>query len=194
MDLIKRFLTFVGLRKDNIQNETKGEEEVEYENASIENEVPKTISLPTNNENSVSEDVSKEETVKETSVPKKKRKREIIPDSQETASLPPKRSRTKSTRLKDFVDLEQQSTRKKSEMIITDSPIRLDDAKATTDHEGKSEELESTKENPKDPFVLVGAAHCNFICKDRDTGNILETCCCRNEKSTATCNSEVNYC
>ena len=48
-----------------------------------------------------------------------------------------------------------------------------------------------TEENPEDPFVLVGAAHCNYICKDSDSGNTLETCCCRTENSTATCNSEV---
>ena len=172
MDLIKRFLTFVGLRKDNIQNETKDEEEVEYENASIENEVPKTISLPTNNKNSDSEDIAKGETVKETSAPKKKkRKREIVPDSQEAASLPPKRSRTKSTRLKDFVDFEQQFTRKKPEMNKIDSP--------------KSEELESTKENPQDeekqeenseeshsvekPISqnFLNCSSCLFLCKTR---------------------------
>ena len=55
--------------------------------------------------------------------------------------------------------------------------------------------LGPTEANPDDPFVLVGAAHCNYICKDRDTGNILETCCCRTENSTATCNSGViSYC
>ena len=48
-----------------------------------------------------------------------------------------------------------------------------------------------TEENPEDPFVLVGAAHCNYICKDSDSGDTLETCCCRTENSTATCNSEV---
>ena len=53
--------------------------------------------------------------------------------------------------------------------------------------------LGPTADNPQDPFVLVGAAHCNFICKDRDSGNILETCCCRTENSTATCNSKVNW-
>ena len=45
-----------------------------------------------------------------------------------------------------------------------------------------------TEQNKDDPYVLVGAAHCNYICKDRDSGNILETCCCRPQNSTATCN------
>ena len=44
-----------------------------------------------------------------------------------------------------------------------------------------------TEESPTDPFVLVGAAHCNYICKDRVTGDPLETCCCSPENSTSTC-------
>ena len=44
-----------------------------------------------------------------------------------------------------------------------------------------------TEESPADPFVLVGAAHCNYICKDRVTGDPLETCCCTPENSTSTC-------
>ena len=36
-----------------------------------------------------------------------------------------------------------------------------------------------TYDSPDDPYVLVGAAHCNHICKDRLSGDVLETCCCR---------------
>ena len=39
-----------------------------------------------------------------------------------------------------------------------------------------------------DPYVLVGSAHCNFICKDSLSGVVLETCCCRPESSPGTCN------
>ena len=39
-----------------------------------------------------------------------------------------------------------------------------------------------------DPYVLVGSAHCNFICKDSVSGIILETCCCRPESNQGTCN------
>merc|ERR1719232_2525710 len=49
-----------------------------------------------------------------------------------------------------------------------------------------------TEDSPDDPFVLVSAAHCNFICKDTDTGNILETCCCRKNDHPASCNSDEN--
>ena len=51
--------------------------------------------------------------------------------------------------------------------------------------------LGPTEQNPDDPFVLVGAAHCNFICKDRDSKNILETCCCRDANHPATCYKRV---
>ena len=44
-----------------------------------------------------------------------------------------------------------------------------------------------TEESPTDPFVLVGAAHCNYICKDRVTGDPLETCCCRPEDNDSSC-------
>ena len=44
-----------------------------------------------------------------------------------------------------------------------------------------------TEESPADPFVLVGTAHCNYICKDGVTGDPLETCCCSPENSTSTC-------
>ena len=44
-----------------------------------------------------------------------------------------------------------------------------------------------TTESPGDPYVLVGTAHCNYICKDRDTGNVLETCCCRPPANPASC-------
>ena len=36
--------------------------------------------------------------------------------------------------------------------------------------------------------MLVGAAHCNYICKDRNTGDVLETCCCRPPDNPASCN------
>ena len=49
-----------------------------------------------------------------------------------------------------------------------------------------------TVQSPNDPFVLVGAAHCNYICKDAVTGYILETCCCREESNPATCNFNVS--
>ena len=48
-----------------------------------------------------------------------------------------------------------------------------------------------TEQNKDDPYVLVGAAHCNYICKDRDSGNILETCCCRPKDSPATCFTNI---
>ena len=44
-----------------------------------------------------------------------------------------------------------------------------------------------TIDSPDDPYVLVGTAHCNYICKDRDSGNVLETCCCRPESNPASC-------
>ena len=50
-----------------------------------------------------------------------------------------------------------------------------------------------TVSTPSDPFVLVGAAHCNYICKDRRTGYPLETCCCRPETVAGTCrNNPLN--
>ena len=44
-----------------------------------------------------------------------------------------------------------------------------------------------TEDHPSDPFVLVGAAHCNYICKDKKTGYTLETCCCRPESVAGSC-------
>ena len=44
-----------------------------------------------------------------------------------------------------------------------------------------------TYDSPDDPFVLVGAAHCNHICKDRLTGDVLETCCCRPVGTPGSC-------
>ena len=44
-----------------------------------------------------------------------------------------------------------------------------------------------TVDSPDDPFVLVGAAHCNHICKDRLTGDVLETCCCRPVGTPGSC-------
>ena len=44
-----------------------------------------------------------------------------------------------------------------------------------------------TEQSPSDPFVLVGAAHCNYICKDKRTGYPLETCCCRPESVAGSC-------
>ena len=51
-----------------------------------------------------------------------------------------------------------------------------------------------TSDNPSVPFVLVGAAHCNFVCKDGDTGNTLETCCCRPDSVLSSCLSKSPYC
>ena len=50
-----------------------------------------------------------------------------------------------------------------------------------------------TEESPSDPFVLVGAAHCNYICKDRVTGYPLETCCCRPETVAGSCRRNNPY-
>ena len=44
-----------------------------------------------------------------------------------------------------------------------------------------------TASSPDDPYVLVGAAHCNHICKDRHTGKVLETCCCRPPSDPGSC-------
>merc|ERR1719192_2840004 len=44
-----------------------------------------------------------------------------------------------------------------------------------------------TYDYPDDPFVLVGAAHCNHICKDRNKGHVLETCCCRPPGTPGSC-------
>ena len=44
-----------------------------------------------------------------------------------------------------------------------------------------------TTDSPDDPFVLVGAAHCNHICKDRNKGHVLETCCCRPPTDPGSC-------
>ena len=44
-----------------------------------------------------------------------------------------------------------------------------------------------TLESQDDPFVLVGTAHCNYICKDRISGSVLETCCCRPPSSLSSC-------
>ena len=44
-----------------------------------------------------------------------------------------------------------------------------------------------TEQSPSDPFVLVGAAHCNYICKDKQTGYPLETCCCRPTSVAGSC-------
>ena len=44
-----------------------------------------------------------------------------------------------------------------------------------------------TEQSPSDPFVLVGAAHCNYMCKDRRTGYPLETCCCRRPEVAGSC-------
>ena len=49
-----------------------------------------------------------------------------------------------------------------------------------------------TVESPSDPFVLVGTAHCNYICKDRVTGDPLETCCCRPEDNESSCKAVGN--
>ena len=47
--------------------------------------------------------------------------------------------------------------------------------------------LGPTVDSPDDPYVLVGAAHCNHICKDRLTGHVLETCCCRPPSDPGSC-------
>ena len=48
-------------------------------------------------------------------------------------------------------------------------------------------------ETHDDPYVLVSAAHCNYICKDRIRGDVLETCCCRPPDSVGSCaaNSKI---
>ena len=47
---------------------------------------------------------------------------------------------------------------------------------------------------PPSRTVLVGAAHCNYICKDVD-GTPLETCCCRDpDNNFASCRSTSSYC
>ena len=51
-----------------------------------------------------------------------------------------------------------------------------------------------TSEDPGDPFVLVGAAHCNYVCKDSNTGNTLETCCCRPDSVLSSCLNKSPYC
>ena len=42
-------------------------------------------------------------------------------------------------------------------------------------------------ETHDDPYVLVSAAHCNYICKDRISGDVLETCCCRPPNTEGSC-------
>ena len=42
-------------------------------------------------------------------------------------------------------------------------------------------------ETHDDPYVLVSAAHCNYICKDRIRGDTLETCCCRPPNAEGSC-------
>ncbi len=37
------------------------------------------------------------------------------------------------------------------------------------------------------PYVLVSAAHCNYICKDRIRGDVQETCCCRPPDREGSC-------
>ena len=44
-----------------------------------------------------------------------------------------------------------------------------------------------TEQSPSDPFVLVGAAHCNYMCKDKQTGYPLESCCCRPQSIAGSC-------
>merc|ERR1711874_828498 len=51
-----------------------------------------------------------------------------------------------------------------------------------------------TEDSREDPFVLVGAAHCNFICKDEPTGDVLETCCCRPENAEGSCRGKTPFC
>ena len=50
-----------------------------------------------------------------------------------------------------------------------------------------------TEASPRDPFVLVGTAHCNYICKDRVTGDPLETCCCRPVDNDSSCKTVGQY-
>ena len=44
-----------------------------------------------------------------------------------------------------------------------------------------------TDQTAEDPWVIVGAAHCNYICKDDVTGVPLETCCCRPMDNPGSC-------
>ena len=54
------------------------------------------------------------------------------------------------------------------------------------------------EEHKDDPTIFVGAAHCNFVCKDftdRDHPVALETCCCLPKELSTSCvrGSEVGY-
>jgi len=54
--------------------------------------------------------------------------------------------------------------------------------------------LSGPTEDSNDPTILVSAAHCNYICKERETGNVYETCCCRPAESKASCRNTSSYC
>lgn len=48
---------------------------------------------------------------------------------------------------------------------------------------------------PPKETILVSAAHCNYVCKDMKTDNIVEICCCRDTKDdTASCRESSSYC
>jgi len=51
-----------------------------------------------------------------------------------------------------------------------------------------------TEDNPSQPWVIVGTAHCNYICKDRVTGDPLETCCCRPTDNDSSCKAKSPFC
>ena len=47
------------------------------------------------------------------------------------------------------------------------------------------------------PTIFVGAAHCNFVCKDLtvpEDPRPLETCCCRKTTDPTSCRSSSSYC
>jgi len=54
--------------------------------------------------------------------------------------------------------------------------------------------LSGPTEDLQHSTVLVGAAHCNYICKERQSRNIYETCCCRPEGSPGSCRNASSYC
>ena len=48
---------------------------------------------------------------------------------------------------------------------------------------------------PPRETILVSAAHCAAVCKDESTGQVLETCCCRQEdpQTAESCVGVNNY-
>ena len=64
----------------------------------------------------------------------------------------------------------------------------------TTGYRGKHVCGASLLSTPPQATVVVGAAHCNYLCKDT-TGLVVETCCCRDPKDNfASCRLTSSYC